>query len=153
MHKGFYFWWNLKLKFPAKTNKFISTTSQDFFFDFITDYLVRTLACHPGDRGSIPIGGNFFSHFFLQNIFLCINNQLFSAFWWYKPRSVEGIWILLIFSFLFAQSDSKFLCTYLWPDNGDMRPSFWFLGCVLLFYRLLLESEHFSFGWTLICQT
>ena len=58
-----------------------------------------------------------------------------------------------IFSFLFTQSDSKGLCTYLWPDNGDMRPSFRFLGYVLLFYPLLLESEHFSYEWTLICQT
>ena len=45
------------------------------------------------------------------------------------------------------------MCTYLWPDNGDMRPSFRFLGYVPLFYPLLLESEHFSYGRTLICQT
>ena len=90
---------------------------------------------------------------FFLNFILCIINQLYSAFWWYKPRSVERIWILLIFSFLFAQSDSKCLCTYLWLDNGDMRPSFWVLGYVLLFYPFFLKSEHFSFGRTLICHT
>ena len=59
--------------------------------------------------------------------------------------------------FLITQSDSKRLCTYLWPDNGDMRPSFRFLGYVHialhLFYPLLLKSEHFSYGRILICQT
>ena len=34
-----------------------------------------------------------------------------------------------------------------------MRPSFWFLGYVLLFYQFFLKSEHFSFGRTLICHT
>ena len=34
-----------------------------------------------------------------------------------------------------------------------MRPSFWFLGYVLLFYPFFLKSEHFSFGRTLICHT
>ena len=82
---------------------------------------------------------------------MCRKNQFYSAIWWYKPRSVEVIWILLIFSFLFAQSDSKPLCTYLWPDNGDMRPSSWFLGYVHLFYPLLLKSEHFSYYLLLIC--
>ena len=116
--------------------------------------VVSSLGCHPGDPGSIPLGANIFNHFFsLKYFFLCIKNPLYSAFWWYKPRSVEVIWILLIFSFWFAQSDSKPLCTYLWPDNGDMRPSFWFLGYVHLFYLLLLKSEHFSYGRTFICQT
>ena len=45
------------------------------------------------------------------------------------------------------------MCTYLWPDNGDMRPLFWFLGYVLLFYPFFLKSEHFSFGRTLIYHT
>ena len=45
------------------------------------------------------------------------------------------------------------MCTYLWPDNGDMRPSFRFLGYVHLYYPSLLKSEHFSYGRTLICQT
>ena len=35
------------------------------------------------------------------------------------------------------------MCTYLWHDNGDMRPSFWFSGYVHLSYPLLLKSEHF----------
>ena len=34
-----------------------------------------------------------------------------------------------------------------------MRPSFWFLGYMHLFYPLLFKSGHFSYGWTLICQT
>ena len=45
------------------------------------------------------------------------------------------------------------MCTYLWPDNEDMRPSFWFLCYVHLFYPLLFKSEHFSYGRILICHT
>ena len=95
--------WNLN--FPPKTNKSILMTSQDFFFRFPywpPGLVVKSLACHPGDPGSIPLGGNFFSHFFFLNFILCIKNQLYSSFWWHKPRSVERIWILLIFSLLFA---------------------------------------------------
>ena len=37
------------------------------------------------------------------------------------------------------------------PPNGDIRPSFWLLGYVLLFYPFFCKSEHFSFGQTLNC--
>ena len=88
------------LNFPPKTNKPISMTSKHFFFNFIkywsSGLVVKILACHLGDRGSIPLGVNFFSQFFLQ-FFLWIKNQIHSAFWWYKPRSVEGIRIYSYF--------------------------------------------------------
>lgn len=54
--------------------------------------------------------------------------------------AVDINWILPFYFFLFARPNSKPLCTCLGADIGDMRPSFWFLGYVHLFYQSLWEQ-------------
>ena len=106
---------SLKIKMMASYLHYLATNRcpkhKSLYQDFIrfhywpSGLVVRTLAFHPGDLSWWQLKKPFCFKIF----FLCMKNQLYSVFWWYKPRSVEVIWILLIFSFLFAQSGSK-LC-------------------------------------------